>query len=199
MTTNLVLLRSIPKRRKVHLRGGKLTGVKARKLISKIRSLSRTQKPIGLWIDSDGGSGKWAVELHEAIRSCGVPVYAYVTRANSAALVVLQACSLRVGKKHSKYNVHMPSFSHFFTVYPHMDIEKWIENAREVLETLEPALREEPTVKKVFSILYQRARRKGKSKEELIELMLANRTLSAEEALEWGFIDEIMGIRFPRG
>lgn len=191
MTTNVDRLREVSKRRKVYLRGEKLTERRAKKVISKIRSLSRTGKPIGLWIDHSGGSTKWAIEICKAIKDCPAPVYAYVTRAHSSALMILQACDLRIGRPKSKYVVHFPGF-YLFLVRPYEDKNKVARMVRELYETMEPGLREHPHFKAYFSALYEKASPRGKSKEEVIKLLLSKKTLSAEEALEWGFIEEVV-------
>jgi ATP-dependent protease ClpP protease subunit len=197
MTTSVVILRSISKRRRLHLRGEKLTEKRARKLINKIKSLSRTNKPIGLWVDSRGGSTYWSLEIHKAIKNCRVPVYAYVTRAHSGALVIIQACTLRCGKTRSTYKAHLPRFDRFFAVWPFMDetaIELWLENARSILQLIAPTLGEEPAVKESLSILLQRAIFSGKTDEEFLTLLRENRELNPSEAMGWGFIDEVARI-----
>lgn len=193
MATNLVLLRSIPERRRLWLRG-KITEKRARQFISKLKSLSRSGKPVLLRINSRGGNHGWALKIARAIQESPAPVWAYVTEASSGAFIILQACSLRLGSPKSKYNIHYVSRRlDFIKVTPGMDTEalkKFLD------EQYEPFVRKE--WEPAHALLLARVRKAGKTEDDLKQLLLEDKLFDAKKAIEWNFIDDIANLHQPR-
>jgi ATP-dependent protease ClpP protease subunit len=190
MTTSPVLVRSVPAHRKLWLRG-KLTEKRAKLLIAALRKLNRSSHdPIILMINSRGGSFEWAHRIVKTIESSSAPVYALITKAYSAAFIVALSCTRRLGRTKSLYNAHYNRLNlSFVAATPYMDTEslkKFLD------ETFEPFLRKQWMDSPFRQIVLRRVRSVGKTEQQLNELMQRDRILDAKEALEWGFIDEIV-------
>ena len=133
-----------------------------------------------LEILSNGGDCYSAFGAYDVIRDCPKPVEGHVLgcAASAAAMIVLQACSARISTRNARFLIHEIQLHHFF------DIEK--------VSGAEDNTKELVTIQnRVLEIL---AGRTGRSVEEWKEAI--NRRefwLYAEEALEWGLIDEIRG------
>jgi ATP-dependent protease ClpP protease subunit len=189
MTANHMLLRSIPERRKLWLRG-KVTEKRAQKLIADLKRLNRGRSPILLMVSSRGGSLQWSLELYKAIQASRVPVYALISKAYSGAAIAVQACTMRFGRKKSLYNIH----------YNYGSLTKLRLTPRTDTEALKVFLDEKylPFLREMWNpaneVLTKTVQKTGKTSDELERLLREDRIMSAEEALSWGLIDEVVRI-----
>jgi ATP-dependent protease ClpP protease subunit len=190
MPTTKETLRLIAKTRRVYLRG-QITEASALRLITEIGNLAQeSEKPIRLDINSTGGSLEAAFKIYTAIKRSRAPLYGVVTKAHSGALYVLQACTRRIGKAKSKYGLHYNSIRVPIIIEPYTDtsdLKKYID------EKIKPRMQRQWL--KISHVLLPRLMEKGKTEEDLKKLLLPREyRFSAKEALEWGFIDEIVRI-----
>lgn len=131
---------------------------------------------ITLYINSSGGSVKSGLDLYDIVRHSNAPITGIVYRlANSMASIILQACKTRKALRHSEISLHNIRFT-----------EEW----HKLEENLEKALKD---VKRDQQALYEiLAKRTGKPIEEIIKVCRESREMTAEEAKEFGLIDEII-------
>jgi ATP-dependent protease ClpP protease subunit len=190
---DLMILRSIPSERRICMRG-KITQKRCNQLITKINELSKVSgAPIRMDINSEGTRGGMdsALRLHSSISKCRAPIYGLVSKAWSGAFVVLQACRFRVGRPTSTFWIHFNRKPILLYVWAYQNPDTLAKQAREIAETLQPALQAEWSAVEV--ILKHRLKMTGRSEEELSTLLHQDKLLGAEMALEWGFIDGIWG------
>lgn len=136
-------------------------------------------KEISLYINSPGGvitSGYAIVDTIDYIKS---PVHTYVFGQAASMGTIISTCGAK-GKRfimpNAEYMVHMPSGGASGT---ERDIQIRAECIRKVRERLER--------------LYAARNSKGKTYEEIHELMnKGDNWLTPQEAVEWGFVDEIV-------
>jgi ATP-dependent protease ClpP protease subunit len=90
------------------LLAGSFTTKSAAPAIERILSLSETDNtPITLALYSDGGDMSAAIALYDVIMTCGVPVIGVAyAQCYSSAVLVLQACTLRIITPSSTIMLH---------------------------------------------------------------------------------------------
>lgn len=145
---------------------------------SMLRLLAKGAPPIEVQITSSGGSTEISLTMYDALRSypnevTGI-VYGY---AHSAAVTVLQGCKKRVAMKHSVFIIHNVSKSPVS-----LDIfcdSKKLAELKEELEKIQDA------VNKIFT------EKTKKSLEEIKSQCAEERKMTAQEAKEFGLIDEV--------
>jgi len=133
-------------------------------------------KEISLYINSGGGSVVAGFDIYDIIRHSKTPVTGVVYRyANSMATVVLQACKVRKALRHGDICIHNIKIN-----------EEW----HKFEENLEEALRvPKKNQQEIYEIM---AERTGRSMEEIRNAFRESKTMCAEEAKEFGLIDEII-------
>jgi len=134
---------------------------------------------ITIHITSDGGPVETALHVYDSLRlykgnKTGI-VYGF---ARSSAAIILQACDKRVCTKHAAILIH-----HVIAINVSLDVFKNKEKLqKKVLEL-------EKSQKKLYAILCDRT---GRSEKEIIATCKLNNDMTAEEALKFGLIDEII-------
>jgi len=153
-------------------------------LVGKLFTLNQEKGDIFLQINSGGGSFAGAQKLYDNIVMSPNPVIGVVIgNCFSGAVMVLQACSKRFASKHSRFLIHHVSYPVSFT-FNHTDtIEKLIPVILKEIRLLKG------NNKVLISILEKKL---PISLDEIIQLMDNETVISSTEALEIGFIDEIV-------
>lgn len=143
-----------------------------------LRLTSRGSPPITLMITSHGGSVGTGLDIYDALRSYGGKitgvVYAY---ADSMAAVILQACKIRAIVRHATMLVH-----HISRREISLDILRDTGKVEEVRRNLEE------DQKRIYKILMQKT---GRKLDEIRAACAKNESINAEEAVEFGLVDEI--------
>ncbi|MCR4322908.1 MAG: ATP-dependent Clp protease proteolytic subunit [Candidatus Azambacteria bacterium] len=138
--------------------------------------------PITLYINSNGGNTDAGFSIYDMLQHSVAPVTGIVQqKAYSAASVVLQGCHTRKALKHAQLLIHNGSITmdkEFDALGP--DLE------REVLEVINKCIKKRTIMYDIY------AQRTGKSVEEIEEICLAGKELSADEAKDIGLIDEVI-------
>ncbi len=130
--------------------------------------------PIKLIIHSEGGFMVWLFSLLEVINSSRSPIYGLADGcANSAAFFLLHACARRSSYPDSEFMFHPPRIP---------ANEDWNCHEDDILEDDES----------YQQLLTKLARCSGESVEVLAAWGREDRVFTAQEALELGFIDEIV-------
>lgn len=143
-------------------------------------------QPVAVCIDSLGGKLKTALSISAAFKDHGdVTVHFVAMNASAATIASLGAKKITMDCD-AWYMVHKTSFN--ICEYASMNSDD-IDRFMAELEKAKAQL-----LKYDLGIAEAYARRCRKSPEELYELMKQETFLSAKEALEWGFIDEITDI-----
>lgn len=140
-------------------------------------------QPVAVCIDSMGGKLNTALSISAAFKAHGDVTVHYVAMNASAATIASLGARKVTMDRDAWYLVHKASFN--ICEYADMnsdDIEAFIKDLEKAKAQL---------LKYDLGIAEAYARRCKKSPEELYELMKQETFLSAKEALEWGFIDEI--------
>ncbi|MDD3435199.1 MAG: ATP-dependent Clp protease proteolytic subunit [Patescibacteria group bacterium] len=177
-----VPLKIVPER-SLHL-PREFTEKDAELLISKLFELNQSKGDIFLQINSGGGSFAGAQKLYDNIVMSPNPVIGLVIGdCFSAASMVLQACSKRYASKHSRLLIHHVSYPVRFT-FSHKDTIEKVNPM--ILGELE---RIERNNKVLISILESKFLI---STEQIIKLMDKEQVITPVQALEIGFIDELL-------
>lgn len=133
---------------------------------------------ITLYVRSYGGSVSAGLDIHDIVRHSKAPITGIVySSANSMATVVLQACKRRKALRHSEITIHNIKINYY---------KEW-----HVFEdNLEEALRDTKRMQqRIYEIL---AERTGRTIEDIKKVCRESKTMSAEEAKEFGLIDEVI-------
>lgn len=140
-------------------------------------------QPVNVIIDSLGGRVYTALSISAAFKVHG-DVHVHYVAANASAATIAS-----LGAKHVSidsggwYLVHKcSSFFFDFAQLNADELDKRIEDLQKQKDQLD-------RIDKLVAAAY--ARRCKKSPEEMLKLMEGSPWLSAQEALEWGFVDEI--------
>lgn len=142
------------------------------------------KKNITLHIKCPGGNLVAALDLYDIVNCSEAPICGVVNgMAYSAAAVILQGCKTRQAYKHSEIMVH--------NVRSHeVDIDEFDPEFREKVEKFRSKHeRRKKTQEDMLYILTQKTKR---TRAEMAELCREEKKLSAEEALKYGFIDQIL-------
>lgn len=134
------------------------------------------RKEILLYIDSEGGKTQAGMSIYDMIYCSRIPVTGIVyRRAYSAAAIILQACHQRVAMQNAEILFHPCSF------------ELGLD---EIDEDMEQGLR--LVKQRESNHTHIVAVRSGKSVEEAWDFIKRETYLSAEKALEHGFVDKVI-------
>jgi ATP-dependent Clp protease, protease subunit len=143
-----------------------------------------SKNPVTVKISSMGGSVDHAISIFDQFREHGnvtAELSAFV--ASSATLLSLGAKSVRMNEN-SFYLIHKPMYW----------VDSWGTMNEDDIDNLVAQL--EKQKQQLAKITIQMAKmyvvKTGKSLEEIITLMKQETWLSADEAKEWGFVDEII-------
>ena len=139
---------------------------------SEIMQNSRQGDEMTVFIDSNGGDTETALGIYDLLKGCERFVVGLVSgRAESAAAIILQACSQRVMTKHSGLMIHKISIT--FNELSVVQAETGVHKYRRIDD-------------RCFAIYRERT---GRPMDPLFD----EKYFTAEEALEAGLIDEIYG------
>jgi ATP-dependent protease ClpP protease subunit len=149
---------------------------------------AKGNEEIKLLINSAGGDVKPGLCMYDAVRLSNAPVVGEVCGiANSMSAIVLQGCSKRIATRNSWLTIHeikknsteVPVLSTGGILF--LDVEKIKEKFRGSVELSEI----------IFQIIHSRTYNKT-SLNEIFEIFRSGKTMSAQEALKLGLIDEII-------
>lgn len=140
-------------------------------------------KPVDVLIDSLGGSVKTALSIVRAFKDHGdVTVYLAGMNASAATIVSMGAKRIFIDKN-AMYLVHKVS-SFFFQIGS--------MNADQISTHIKKLSAEQRNLEKFdMNIATMYAERCRRSKEDLLALMKQGGWLTAQEAIDWGFVDAI--------
>ncbi|CAL7870964.1 ATP-dependent Clp protease proteolytic subunit [Fusobacterium necrophorum subsp. funduliforme] len=150
----------------------------SKRIIQELISLDKEEGEITLYLGSPGGNTNEGFAIYDVIKHLKNKVTCIVTsRANSMASIILQAASTRKIHKHAH-------------IYIHETMVAYTNNERFKKEDLEEQrdniLRWNEWMVNIYS------ERINVSKEELKNWLKKETCLYAEEALKYGFVDEII-------
>lgn len=138
---------------------------------------------VNVIIDSTGGLASSALSISAAFQRHGdVHVHYVGMNASAATIASLGAKSVTIDAN-ALFLVHRASFS--VDIWRNMNEE----DMQELIEDIEHSRVSLQKLDKTIAAGY--ARRTGKSAEEIAKLMAEDQWLTAQEALEWGFVHEI--------
>ena len=145
--------------------------------------LQENKGKITITFNSEGGSLKSALEMYSLIQQHGNVTGIVETKADSAALIVLQGCSLRKAHRASTFLFH-PAKRETRIIYDaFVDAESLLEQVRRLLEDMQVLQQ------KALKILAHKTRKRARTLERLCR---EKRILSTQEALGLKFIDTII-------
>ena len=144
-----------------------------------LNSMSPTE-PILLWIDSPGGQTIPALSIYDRICISPAPVYGLVTyMAASSASLILQACRIRAILSHSRIHLHG-------VTYREVPLQLFLEEPAKFTDEW----------KRIQDFVFQvYVTRSGRSREEIEKLSKEEKPLYADQALELGLVDRVLGTR----
>lgn len=147
--------------------------------------LSKNQnKPVDILIDSLGGSLATALSIVASFRQHGNVHVHYVGMNASAATIVSMGAAKVTMDSSAMYLVHKCSSEFFKWASLNADqLEQQIQQLEQMKTDLEKM---DANVAKLYA-----AKCKKKTSAELLDLMKVGGWLTAQEAKEWGFVDEI--------
>jgi ATP-dependent Clp protease protease subunit len=156
---------------------GSLTGEGATGVVAALLSLDAAgPAPIQLQVASSGGDLGAALAVIDVIDSMAAPVHAVVTaEASGAVLAVLAAAEKRAAYRHARFRLTEPRAAGV------------TGTADEVAAAAGQHLRElEEVILRLVSLT-------GQSRSKIEDDLSAGRNLTAQEAVEYGLIDEVIG------
>lgn len=141
------------------------------------------QKEISLYINSPGGSVTAGLAIYDAMQYIQSPVTT-ICLGQAASMGSLLLCGGSKGKRyclpHSRIMVHQVSGGF------HGQASDIAIHAKEILR-----------VRQQLNKIYQRHLTKNHSLEEIEKVMERDFFMGAEEALEWGIVDQVLDRRVP--
>jgi len=160
-------------------------------ILSSLTYLNARSKndPIELCITSTGGGARQGLDICDKIRLSDAPVIGIVSGvANSIAAVVLQACHVRKAARNSVIGLHYVSNNTVNTFMLDPDGENLYgkEDMEKVKAFLAPGFEIQ---RRIIKILAERTKR---NPVEIIHVLNKEKDFRAEEALEFGLIDEVI-------
>lgn len=164
---------------------GVITDENATRTSTKLEGLrSESEEPIFLTINSPGGDTKPARSLADMVMNLDIPVHGIVTKeAMSAGFIILQSCTWRIATEDAKFMFHPPGFTaeeaSQISSFP-VDEDVRFYDDEEYLEWLQYL-----------------SHRSGRPFDELESFGREEKEFTALEALELGFIDEIVLTQEP--
>lgn len=130
-------------------------------------------------IDSSGGDSDMGHSIYNVIKMYkGNTVGISTDSVHSAASMILQACKVRKMTTHAKMIIHNPS-----RMYVSLDILESTKKLAELKKDLRSYQR---------SLIDCYVLRTGKSEKEIKNQLSKNQPMTAEQALSWKLIDEIV-------
>lgn len=135
-------------------------------------------KEIIIYIDSGGGNVPAGLDIYDAVKHSKAPTHGIVYRkANSMACIILQACTKRLAMRHSEIVIHNVTIKPYKTHDFKEDcLAKTLAEISKVHERNNKIL----------------AERAGRTIEEIEKKCIEDVSMAAEEAKEFGLIDEIV-------
>lgn len=144
-----------------------------------LRLMAKGSPPIKVMITSNGGSVLYGLDVYDGFRFYpGEKTGVVQGRAFSMAAVILQACQKRQCLRHSRVLIH-----HVSTTEVKLDVLRDPGKLEKVKEDAEA------DQARIYKILSDRT---GHAVEEVRTECAKNQSMSAEEALAFGLIDEII-------
>lgn len=145
--------------------------------------LDKTEGPVSVLVSSLGGSVVAALRIASMFADHGdVSVHYAGMNASAATIASMKAKHVSIDRD-ALYLVHKCSVDHF--AWRDMNADQFAEYLKEI----EKQIKDLDTIDNTIAALY--ASRCKKDKSDLLDLMKAGGWMSADEALEWGFVDEI--------
>ncbi|KAF2169531.1 hypothetical protein M409DRAFT_64645 [Zasmidium cellare ATCC 36951] len=142
-------------------------------------------KPISLYINSPGGSVTAGLAIYDTMQYIQSPV-STICLGQAASMGSLLLCGGAKGKRyclpHSRIMVHQVSGGY------HGQASDIAIHAKEILR-----------IRESLNKIYQRHLTKERSLEEIASVMERDFFMSAEEAREWGIVDEVLDRRSKEG
>lgn len=150
-----------------------------------LESQSDTQ-PIQMYVNSPGGSVVHGLAIYDAMQHIKAPVHTIVIgQAASMGSLLAQAGDKRYMTKNARHMVHRVSSGTSGTSGSVHVQELEFEDARRHLE-------ESKKLNNLLTQIYVDHNSKGKTFDELMETMKFDTFFGAEEAVEFGLVDEIV-------
>lgn len=149
---------------------------------------TQSNDPITLNIDSSGGDVSVGLVTYDAIRLSEAMVLGVVCgSAHSMASVVLQACDMRKMTRHSTLLIHNIRRSvRLKMILPDDENIYGRVNVDSMVKEWDPTIRSQGNIIKIYSD------RTGRTPTEIINAMNAEKVFTADEAKEFGLIDEVI-------
>lgn len=134
-----------------------------------------------LIIDCQGGDIEEALQLYDVIKAAPIRITGFVVgECCSSAMLILQACAIRVALPHARFMCHTLTFRHVARIseasldHFRIDLAERAETDREFRRLLALRLPNKSVI------------------EEFIDLGDHQQTFSAEQAKEAGFLDDVI-------
>jgi len=140
-------------------------------------------KEITLYIDTSGGSVTHGLRIFNTLKAINSPIKGIVVgQASSMGAVILQACDTRLAVRHSHILIHTVSRTKTISLSL---LE--LKNVKKELDVLQEELREAQEI--IEDIFLERT---GQTKETIKKKCREGKIMTAEEAKEFGLIDDII-------
>lgn len=149
---------------------------------------TQSNDPVTLNIDSSGGDVSVGLVIYDAIRLSEAMVWGVVCgSAHSMASVILQACDMRKMTRHSTLLIHNIRRSvRLKMLLPDEENIYGRVNVDSMVKEWDSTIRSQGNVIKIYS------ERTGRTPTEIINAMNAEKVFTADEAKEFGLIDEVI-------
>lgn len=151
--------------------------------LKEIAYVARQKLPsLNLRICSPGGGSYYALALYDALQAlqkqgCHIEAVVEGFAASAAAMIVLQGANIRRAQPNARFLLH--------------EIRRWVFLAMEKTSELEDEIAEMKAVEaQILALLAKRCQKSLDDVKKLIERREV--WMSAQEAKEWGLIDEIL-------
>jgi len=182
----LELVSGIPNRRRVRVTSRKLTEKVAKGLQSQISRLNDRPGDILVQFKSPGGAHQAGKNMFDILRvSKERTIGLVIVSANSAAFIALQGCHLRLASESSSLVVHNPEVERYERIKHSSRPENSASACERAIQTIQ--------VQREWLIDMILQKSEGKMTRDKLRILLDDgRTLNAEEALKYGFIDGIV-------
>lgn len=152
-------------------------------------SLHSPRETLELHINSNGGFVAPALVIYHALGLSISPTRGFVAgEALSVACMILQGCRHRVARRDAHIHFHSPYLRPDIIIHPHTDgseLVQWFS------EQVPLGIAHLQVTKALMADIIRK--RTGREQEEILSVMDGvKRVFSAQEALEFGLIDEIV-------
>lgn len=147
---------------------------------------SQSTAPITMYVNSPGGSVTAGLSIYDIMQHIESPVYTVIMgQAASMGSLLAQAGDKRYITKNARHMVHRVSSGTQGTGGSIHVQELQLEDSRRHLE-------EAKKLNRILTEIYVKHNSKGKTFEELHETMKFDTFLDAQEAVDFGLVDEIV-------